>query len=105
MVVVALSLPGWSVSNIPKRLKKQPSTVKQLIRFEKAVQDIYQSRIQVLAIRPDLMPRAASRSRQLGLLTNDAVTVAVMEDHGLSALASHDDDFDLVPGITRYAPA
>ncbi|HEV3144198.1 MAG TPA: hypothetical protein VGZ47_09965, partial [Gemmataceae bacterium] len=28
MVVEALSLPGWGASNAPKRLKKQPSTVK-----------------------------------------------------------------------------
>jgi predicted nucleic acid-binding protein len=38
-------------------------------------------------------------------LTNDALIVAVMQAHGLTNLASHDADFDRVPGITRYAPA
>jgi predicted nucleic acid-binding protein len=48
--------------------------------------------------------RAVDLSKQLGLLTGDALIVAVMQAHGLSALASHDADFDRVPGLTRYAP-
>lgn len=43
-------------------------------------------------------------SRQHGLLTGDALVVAVMRQHGLTNLASADADFDRVPGITRYAP-
>ncbi len=104
MIVEALALPGWGVSNAPKRLKKQPGTVQQLVRFHKAVEDIFHSRLQVLPIRPDLMLKAAVLSRQFGLLTNDALVVAIMQEHGLTALASHDADFDRVPGITRYAP-
>jgi predicted nucleic acid-binding protein len=43
-------------------------------------------------------------SRQTGLLSNDALIVAVMRANGLTKLASEDADFDRVPGITRYAP-
>jgi predicted nucleic acid-binding protein len=43
-------------------------------------------------------------SHQYELLTGDALIVAVMRQHGLTNLASADDDFDRVPGITRYAP-
>lgn len=68
------------------------------------MEDIFQSRLQVLAIEPNLMRQAAIPSRQFGLLTNDAITVAIMQHHGLTHLASHDGDFDRVPGITRYAP-
>ena len=45
-----------------------------------------------------------SLSQQYGLLTNDALTVAVMQANGLTKIASHDTDFDRVPGLTRYAP-
>jgi hypothetical protein len=27
-----------------------------------------------------------------------------MQDRALATLASHDDDFDRVPGLTRFAP-
>jgi predicted nucleic acid-binding protein len=48
--------------------------------------------------------RAVDLSRQFGLLTGDALIVAVMQAQGLSALASLDADFERVPGIIRYAP-
>ena len=47
---------------------------------------------------------AAAISRQFGLLTNDALVVAIMQDQNIVALASHDGDFDRVPMITRYSP-
>jgi predicted nucleic acid-binding protein len=31
--------------------------------------------------------------------------VAAMQANGISSIASHDADFDHVPGLTRYAPA
>lgn len=40
-----------------------------------------------------------------GVLVSLALIVAVMQAHGLTHLASHDADFDRVPGITRIAPA
>lgn len=53
-----------------------------------------------------LVPDAAAQiSQQTGLLSSDALVVAVMQEHGLTNLASHDADFDRVPGLTRYAPA
>jgi predicted nucleic acid-binding protein len=39
-----------------------------------------------------------------GLLSNDALIVAVMEANGLSELASSDKDFDRVPWLTRDEP-
>jgi predicted nucleic acid-binding protein len=47
---------------------------------------------------------AADISQQFGLLTNDALVVSVMRNHGLTLLASHDADLDRVPGLTRYTP-
>ena len=47
---------------------------------------------------------ATAVSTRYGLLTGDALLVAVMQHHGLTHLASHDADFDRVPGISRYAP-
>ncbi|MCR4413828.1 MAG: PIN domain-containing protein [Thermoguttaceae bacterium] len=58
----------------------------------------------MLAIDGRLIAEAGDASRRTGLLTNDALVVAVMQRHGLTHLASHDADFDRVPGLTRYAP-
>jgi predicted nucleic acid-binding protein len=61
--------------------------------------------IQVLPITVGLASTAAAISQQYGLLSGDALIVAVMREHALAHLASHDADFDGVPGLTRYAPA
>ena len=50
------------------------------------------------------METAACLSQQTGLLSNDALLIAVMQANGLTNLASHDSDFDRVPGLTRYTP-
>jgi predicted nucleic acid-binding protein len=48
--------------------------------------------------------QAADLSCKHGLLTNDALLVVLMQRQGLTHVASNDADFDLVPGIIRYAP-
>ncbi|HWG46665.1 MAG TPA: PIN domain-containing protein [Gemmataceae bacterium] len=68
------------------------------------METVLQSRITVLTIAPALLVTAATISQQYGLLTNDALTVALMEANGLAKIASHDADFDRVPALTRYAP-
>jgi len=62
-------------------------------------------RIQILTIPSHLLDIAAAVSQQTGLLPNDALIVALMQVNGLTNLASHDADFDRVPGLTRYGPA
>ncbi len=105
MILEALTLPGWSSGKVKKRLRQQPSALQNLTRFRPAVEAVLQSRIKVLTIDPPLVGTAATISQQWGLLTNDALIVAVMQANGLTKLASHDADFDRVPGLMRYAPA
>src|SRR6266566_2285966 len=54
--------------------------------------------------RAQHLARGADLSAQHRLLTNDALTLAVMEKRGVTALATNDDDFDTVEGITVYKP-
>jgi predicted nucleic acid-binding protein len=68
------------------------------------VDDISLIGIQVLPVTGSLVSVAADISQQFGLLTNDALVVSVMRNHGLTLLASHDADLDRVPGLTRYTP-
>jgi predicted nucleic acid-binding protein len=89
---------------VKKRLRQQPGALQTLRRFRTAVETVLQSRIKVLTIDPPLRGAAVTISQQYGLLTNDALNVAIMQANGLTRIASHDTDFDRVPGLTRYAP-
>jgi predicted nucleic acid-binding protein len=57
-----------------------------------------------LIVSPPLIVTAAAISQQTGLLSNDALFVAVMQANGGTRLATNDADFDRVPGLTRYGP-
>jgi predicted nucleic acid-binding protein len=60
--------------------------------------------IQAVPITEQLVHDATQLIAPHELLMGDALVVAVMHQHGLTHLASLDDDFDRVPGITGYAP-
>jgi predicted nucleic acid-binding protein len=96
---------GWSGGKVTARLKQNPAVCQNMTGFRTAIENILQSRVQVLTVAPPLLGTAAALSQQHGLLANDALIVAVMQQHGLTNLASADSDFDRVPGMTRYAPA
>jgi predicted nucleic acid-binding protein len=91
-------------SKIVQRLKQNPASVQQLTKFRSALQKVPLLGIQVLTIPPTLLDPAAAVSQQTGLLSNDAMIVAVMQANGLTKLASEDSDFERVPGLTRFAP-
>jgi predicted nucleic acid-binding protein len=104
MTLEAAALFGWP-SKVVDRLKQNPAAVGQLSRFRQAVAKVPQLNIRILNIPESLVETAAGVSQQTGLLSNDALIVAVMQANGFVNLASHDADFDRVPGLKRYAPA
>jgi predicted nucleic acid-binding protein len=85
-------------------LKRHPAEIQRLSGFRQAMEDFATSSLRILTISAPLIVTAAILSQQMGLLTNDALVVAIMQAHGLTKLASNDGDFDRVPGLTRYAP-
>jgi predicted nucleic acid-binding protein len=101
MTLEAAAVFGWALTGMAQRLRRHPTEVQRLNRYRLAI-DVG---LRMLPITEDLVSRAADVSRQIGLLSNDALVVAVMRDQGLTQLASNDADFDRVPGLTRYAPA
>ena len=104
MTLEASALFGWT-SKVVEHLKQQPAAIQKLTNFRQAIEKTPHLSIQVLTVPAGLIATAAAVSQQYGLLSNDALIVAIMQAHGLTNLASQDRDFDRVPGITRYAPA
>jgi predicted nucleic acid-binding protein len=95
---------GWPPARIARRLRNHPAQVGILTRHSQAIDELSLIGIQVLPVTGPQVSLAADLSRRHGLLSSDALLVAVMQQHGLTHLASHDADFDRVPGLTRYSP-
>jgi predicted nucleic acid-binding protein len=105
MAIEAITTFNLQEAGIARRLRQRPAQVQQLAGFQQAVERVLQSRIRVLTIPVPLVAAGTVVSRQTGLLSNDALIVAVMQANGLTKLASSDQDFDRVPGLTRFGPA
>lgn len=105
MTIEAIKLFGWPVAGIAQRLRTHPDAVQKLSTFRQAIQEVSHFGVRVLTVPADLIDTASAISQQTGLLSNDALVVAVMKHYGVKDLASHDADFDCVTGLTRFAPA
>jgi predicted nucleic acid-binding protein len=87
------------------RLKRHPELLDGLTNHHRVVATVRSLHLPVEAITLDLLARGAELSTQRRLLTNDALTLAVMEKREITILATNDDDFDAVAGITVYKPS
>lgn len=104
MTIEAALTLGRPMTGIAGWLRRHPAEVQRLQRSRQAIDDLQAIPVTILPVTGGQVSRAADFSRQYGLLTNDALIVAIMQEHGLTHLASNDADFDRVPGINRYAP-
>jgi predicted nucleic acid-binding protein len=105
MTLEAINLFGWPPARIAAQLRRHREEIPKLKAYLQAVARIPLLAVQVLPIGLALVEAATLLSQQHELLTGDALIVAVMQEHGLTNLASHDADFDRVPGLSRYTPA
>jgi predicted nucleic acid-binding protein len=104
MTIEAMNLLGWPATRLAARLRKHHVEIPKLTVYLQALVKIAQIGVRVLPVVEQHLIQASQLSRAHELLTGDALIVAVMQSHGLTHLGSKDDDFDRVPGITRYAP-
>ncbi len=105
MTVEANRIFSWPFTGMANRLRRHPADVRQLTAHRISIDQVAHSRMQILAVSTDVLVEATAVTQQTGLLINDALVITIMRQHGLARLASHDGDFDRVPGLTRYAPA
>jgi len=105
MALEVISLHRRPQAGIALWMRNHPAVVQSLTSFRSGIESIPRRGVQVLISQPGHVNQALEISQQTGLLHNDALIVAVMQQHGLVHLASNDTDFERVPGITRYSPS
>ena len=105
MTFEAATMAGWSASQVTRRLRQQPENDSE----PEPVPCGDREHLQFPYPDPQHSRGfdcecSSAVSQQIGLLSNDALIVAVMQANGLSKLASNDADLDRVPGFIRYTP-
>jgi predicted nucleic acid-binding protein len=86
------------------RLQRQREVIAGLSEHRKVPVLIKALAMQVEPVTLDLLEQAAALSGQHRLLTNDAVTIAVMEKLGLIHLVTNDNNFDAITHLSIWKP-
>jgi predicted nucleic acid-binding protein len=73
--------------------------IQQVVALTQALQ------ITIEPLTADLLRCGAELAPQRRLRTNDSLTLAVMERLGVNHLATNDDDFDSIAGLTVCTPS
>jgi predicted nucleic acid-binding protein len=87
-----------------RRLKEQPEIVRNLRDYNQAVRHIPRMGVRIRALTPALVMASEAIRAQYGILTNDSVSVAIMQKLRLTHLVSHDSDLRNVAGLVVYQP-
>ncbi|OGJ86659.1 MAG: hypothetical protein A2268_13210 [Candidatus Raymondbacteria bacterium RifOxyA12_full_50_37] len=90
--------------NPAHQLSAMPDRVRALSRYKELVRDILGLGIQTEPVIQEDFIAALAIQSQAGLLTNDALIVAVAERLRIHSIASADKGFSGVTGIVLYSP-
>ncbi|MDP2302480.1 MAG: type II toxin-antitoxin system VapC family toxin [Ignavibacteria bacterium] len=91
-------------SNPARQLTENPQKVKSLNRYESLVRDLLAIGLQLEPLQREDFITAMSLQRQYGLLTNDALFMAIATRLRVTAIVSADAVFGNVQGIIHYSP-
>lgn len=104
MMSEAAQLAGRDRSGMVGYLGKHPDIIKRLVEYPMAMERLGAVPMDILPVDDQFLHEAGRLAVQHGLLTSDAMIVALMERHAITHLVSNDDDFDSIQSITVWKP-
>ena len=105
MMVEASAKAEVDVKNLPKYLKQHPDIVKQLTQHLLVPGKMTELNIEIIQMTPRLIVESQGFKTKYGFLSNDSLTLKIMEERGITNLASNDLDFKRVEWLRLYLPA
>jgi len=106
MIIEAVGLlPGIKPKDIVKYLKRNSDAVKKLVNHQSIPSKIASFNLEIISPGIEAMVRSQQMKKRYGFLSNDALTLQIMEDLNIKNLASNDTDFEKIDFITLYRPS
>ncbi len=95
---------GLVGSNPAKALAQNRTILGKLHQYESDVKDLLAGELTILSLETVDLSLALDLQRQHCLLTNDSLHLAAALRAGISALATNDHCFNLIPNVSLYQP-
>jgi predicted nucleic acid-binding protein len=104
MLAEAVQKYGLSPQGLVRRLTQTPGLLVGLSHHRIVPSTVVAMHVRIEPLTMAILQQAADLSVTHELLTNDAALLAHMQALGITHLATNDDDFDKVTGITVWKP-
>ncbi len=105
IIASVVSSSGIAPESAVQEIKRHPEIIRDSAPVWEIVEDIRSIRsMKIHGITPSAFTRSLSIMREWGLLGNDALHVACMEENSIDTIATLDQDFSRVPGIRIRKP-
>ena len=105
MIMEAVAKELVSVGNVPSKLKSRPEVVSQLTDYWGSVGAIMEGNVTVLDTDVTTVKASLYWRQRYGLLVNDSVSAAMMDQADIRTIATNDRDFSRVQGLTVHIPS
>jgi predicted nucleic acid-binding protein len=104
MLAEAIQRHGLAHQGLAHRLQRRRNLIATLSEHQKVGLLVRALGVRVEPVTLDVIEQAAVLSTRYLLLTNDAISTAVMQRLGLTDLVTNDNNFDSVRGLTIWKP-
>ena len=104
MMVEAVKKKMVKPPNIVKKLSKDPSKVKKLNEYFVNTQKISEMGIEIKPVSMETMIKSQMVRLGYGLMVNDSVIAASMQEEGIKLLATNDTGFETIDEIIVCSP-
>ena len=104
MMMEAVAKGFVTVGNVPSKLKSRPEIVSQLTDYWDSVSQIMEGNILVLGTDATTVNASISWRQRYGLLINDSVSIALMNQVNINVIATNDRDFESIEGLSVHMP-
>ena len=88
-----------------KYLKAHTDIVKKLVKHQIIPEKIASFNLEIISPDINTIARSQQMKKRYGFLSNDALSLQIMEDLKINNLASNDSDFERVDFIKLYKPS
>lgn len=102
MMLEAVQRALVSPGNVARRLKERPEVVRVLGEYARHASRIPNMGIRILPVDGDLIRASHEVRTRAGLLVHDSISVAMMDQQSMTAIATQDHDFLRVDGLQVY---
>ena len=90
--------------NVPSKLRRRPELASQLNGHSDAIRYILNIGIDILQVDAELLEISANLRARTGFLVNDSISLAMMQQHEIQAIATNDRDFQRIGGLEVHIP-